>query len=68
MRLEIDNIAKKERKSINLKEGSAVKDALKNLGINPISVIVAVNGNVSIQKKILKNKDRLKIIPVVSGG
>lgn len=68
MRVEIDNIPGKERKSIEIKAGSRVKDALEKLGINPVAVIVAVNGSVSIQEKTLKNRDRIKIIPVVSGG
>ncbi|MDP3728205.1 MAG: sulfur carrier protein ThiS [bacterium] len=45
-----------------------VKDMLKELKINKNSVIVVVNGTIVTEEYILKTKDKIKILSVVSGG
>ncbi|MBT4577116.1 hypothetical protein HOB91_02185 [Candidatus Woesearchaeota archaeon] len=52
-------------------ESSGIKtisDLLKKLEINPITVVVTKNNEVSIEQTEISSKDIIKIISVVSGG
>jgi sulfur carrier protein ThiS len=57
-----------ETKEIELGEAQYVKDLLKALDINPVSVIVTKNNEVCTEDEKISPKDKLKIISVVSGG
>lgn len=52
---------------INL-EGSLVADLLRHLRINPEIVLVVRNNEVLTEDEILKEKDSIKILSVISGG
>ncbi len=55
-------------KKWEIKSGSAARDAVKRIGLDPESVLVVVNGKLSTDDIILKDGDEVKLIAVVSGG
>lgn len=55
-------------KKLELKENSTVKDLLIELNLNPTIVLVTRNNQLTPEIVRLKNKDKLKILEVVSGG
>jgi sulfur carrier protein len=48
--------------------GSRIEDILKQLGINPVEVIVAKNGRIVSEEETAEGGDELKIVRVVHGG
>lgn len=54
--------------SLNIKDNANVSDLLKELKINPITVIVTRNNEVITEKEKLKDNDKLEILSVISGG
>ncbi len=49
--------------------GSArIEDVLRDLGINPVEVIVAKNGRIVSEEEIASSGDELKVVRVVHGG
>lgn len=57
----------REDKETNIK-AKTVKELLKKLNINPITVIVAKNNELVTEDEKLSEKDEVKIISVISGG
>lgn len=57
----------KSCKELHIKEG-VIEDILKNLGINPVEVIVARNGKVVSELDKIADEDEMRIIRVVHGG
>ena len=55
-------------KTIQLGNSSIVLDLLKNLSINPVTVIVSRNNELILEDEKLKNNDEIKILSVISGG
>ena len=55
-------------KKWELKGGSAARDTIRKIGLDPESVLVIVNGKLSTDDIILKDDDRVKLVAVVSGG
>ncbi len=45
-----------------------LEEALKKLKINPTTVIISKNNELVTLDTSLKTKDKIKIIPVISGG
>lgn len=45
-----------------------IEDVLKELGINPVEVIVARNGKIVAEEENAGSADELKIVRVVHGG
>ena len=45
-----------------------LQEALKKLNINPTTVIVTKNNELVTLDSKLSSKDKIKIIPVISGG
>ena len=60
----------KENKDISLilENDSKVKDILKKLKINPVTVIVSRNNELIMEDEKLNNNDRIRILSVISGG
>lgn len=60
----------KENKNINveLEQKSSITNVLKKLDISVESVIILKNDEVTIEEDFVENKDKLKILSVVSGG
>jgi thiamine biosynthesis protein ThiS len=46
----------------------SIKDLLKSIDINLGSVLVTLNGEISIEEESLKEGDELHLISAVSGG
>ena len=59
---------KNEKKSVILKPGSTITDLLKQLNINPVTVVVSKNSSIVTEDVVLKEKDRVDIFAVISGG
>ena len=55
-------------KTIQLEGNSIVLDLLKKLKINPVTVIVSRNNELTLEDEKLKNNDEIKILSVISGG
>jgi len=60
----------RENKSANLElDGNrTVIDLLKELKINPVTVIVSRNNELILEDEKLNDKDEIKILSVISGG
>ncbi|MHB8118393.1 MAG: MoaD/ThiS family protein [Methanothrix sp.] len=48
--------------------GARIEDILKQLGINPVEVIVAKNGRIVSEEETAGGSDELKIVRFVHGG
>ncbi len=57
----------REDKEVKIKARN-VKELLKKLNINPITVLVAKNNELVTEDVKLSEKDEVKIISVISGG
>ncbi len=62
----IDYYIEGKKKKADLKQTDTVEKLLKELKINPETVLVQVNGEIVTKEKKLKG--RVEIIPVFSGG
>jgi len=60
----------KENKNTQLELGksSSVSDLLKELKINPVTVIVSRNNELILEDEKLNDNDEIKILSVISGG
>ena len=56
-----------KNKTINTNK-SKISDLLKELNINPTTVIITKDNEVITEDTNLKNKDKIEILSVVSGG
>lgn len=57
-----------KNKKMELKNSSSVSDMLKELKINPVTVIVSRNNELILEDEKLKDKDEIRILSVISGG
>lgn len=55
-------------KTIELKTKTQFKSILKKLNISLDSVILIKNDEICLEDELIENKDKLKILSVVSGG
>jgi len=55
-------------KEYEVRAGMTLLDALKKTNIVPESVIATRNGEMIVEDEILKDKDVIKLIAVMSGG
>lgn len=53
---------------VDLKPGSTVKDLIKELKINPVTVVISKNGEIVTELAKLKDKDSVEFLSVVGGG
>jgi sulfur carrier protein len=49
-------------------DGVRIEDILRDLGINPVEVIVAKNGKIVSEEEQANYADELKIVRIVHGG
>lgn len=54
-------------KEVGIKETS-IENLLKELGINPVEVIIAKNGKIVPEDETVVNEDEIKVIRVIHGG
>lgn len=57
----------KEDKIKNV-QAKTIKDLLKKLKINPVTVLTVVNNELVTEDKELSKKDEVKLLAVISGG
>ena len=57
-----------KRKTVDLKNNSSINSLLKELKINPATVITSVNREIVTEDYKIKNKDEIYIHSVISGG
>ena len=48
--------------------GATVEDVLRDLGVNPVEVIVSKNGKVVSELESIGQDDEIRIIRIVHGG
>ncbi|MBI2146651.1 MoaD/ThiS family protein, partial [Candidatus Woesearchaeota archaeon] len=59
----------RERTTLNLNfTGNTVQELLQHLKVNPETILVVRNQEVITEKEILREKDALKLLSVISGG
>lgn len=58
----------KINKNIEIDSNVTVSGLLSLLKINPVTVIVARNNEIVMEDEVLKDKDEIDILSVVSGG
>ena len=68
MKLKVFYDRENKEKTIELGNNATIKDLLKKMEINPVTVIVSKNNDVVLEDEKLKDKDDIKIISVISGG
>ena len=68
MKLKVFYDRESKEKTIELGNNATIKDLLKKMEINPVTVIVSKNNDVVLEDEKLKEKDDIKIISVISGG
>lgn len=68
--MKISLFIEKENKKCNkeIPENTTIKKLLNTLKINPVTVVVSVNGEITIQESVLNKGDYVEIFEVVSGG
>ena len=57
-----------KEKTIEVDENSSVKDLLDKMKINPVTVIVSKDNNILTEDEKINDKDKIKLISVISGG
>ena len=55
-------------KTLELDNNMKVEDLLKELKLNPVTVIVSRNSELILEDEKLNNNDEIKILSVISGG
>ena len=53
---------------VDMKPGSTVKDLIKELKINPVTVVISKNKEIVTELAKLKDKDSVEFLSVVGGG
>jgi len=53
---------------VELNGSPKVSDLMKELKINPVTVIVSRNNELILEEERLQNNDEIKILSVISGG
>ena len=57
-----------KEKTIDLDINSSVIDLLTKMNINPVTVIVSRDSNIITKDEKINDKDKIKLISVISGG
>ena len=57
-----------KEKIVEVDENSSVKDLLGKMKINPVTVIVSRDNNILTEDEKINDRDKIKLISVISGG
>lgn len=57
----------RENKQLEVDASTALQ-LLEKLNINPTTVIITKNNNIITETSLISKEDKIKIIPVISGG
>ncbi|MDP4012275.1 MAG: sulfur carrier protein ThiS [Candidatus Nanoarchaeia archaeon] len=68
MKLDVFIERENKKEKVELPEGSTLKDLLTKLKINPVTVVISKNGEVVAEIAKIKDKDKIELLSVVSGG
>jgi thiamine biosynthesis protein ThiS len=68
MKIKVSYDRESKEKTIELSNNSTVKDLLNKMEINPITVIVSRDNAIITEDEKLNDKDKLKLISIISGG
>ncbi len=68
MKLKVFYDRENKDEAVELDKGITVKDLLKKMNINPVTVNESKNGSIITEDEKLNEKDDIKIISVISGG
>ena len=68
MKLKVFYDRENSEKILQLEGSIKVKELLKKMNINPVTVIVSKNNSIITEDESLGDKDDIKIISVISGG
>ncbi len=68
MKISVFYDREKKEKIIETANNSSVRDLLAKMRINPVTVIVSRDNNIITEDEKLKDKDKIRIISVISGG
>lgn len=53
---------------VDISSKANVKTLLEKLKLNPVNALVSVNDEICTEQEVLKEKDKVEIFSVVSGG
>ena len=48
--------------------GRTVRELMKSLKLSPENFVISKNGEIVLEDEKLKDKDKIKLFPVISGG
>ena len=68
MKINVFYDREKKEKTIELAANSLVRDLLEKMKINPVTVIASRDNNIITEDEKLEDKDKIRIISVISGG
>mgnify|MGYP001571547705 CR=1 FL=1 len=68
MAIEVFIERENRNKSVEAKGKMVIKDLLKELNVNPVTVIVVKNNELVTEDSLVNDKDKIKLMSVVSGG
>lgn len=66
--MNISVLWQKETKMMEIPEKSSIENLLDKIGINPETVVVMMNGEVTPEYEALSKGDKIEIIEIVSRG
>ncbi len=66
--MNISVLWQKETKMMEIPEKSSIENLLDKIGINPETVVVMMNGEVTPEYETLSKGDKIEIIEIVSRG
>jgi thiamine biosynthesis protein ThiS len=69
-KINVEVFIEKENKKlkIQLEDNAIVSDLLRNLRLNPVTVIIARNNELLWESEKLCDNDKINILSVISGG
>ena len=69
-KIKIKVFVDKENKNLELEfeKNSAIRDILRQLKINPVTVIISRNNELVMEEEKLNDSDEINILSVISGG
>tara|TARA_Y100000310_G_scaffold341089_1_gene439062 strand:- start:5453 stop:5662 length:210 start_codon:yes stop_codon:yes gene_type:complete len=68
MQIQVFFDREKKEKTVEVDEDMSVKDLLSKININPVTVIVSRENNIITEDEKVNDKDKIKLISVISGG
>ena len=68
MKIQVFYDKEKKEKTVEVDKNITVKDLLKKININPVTVIVSKDNNIITEDEKLNDNDKISLISVISGG